>query len=51
MWNDGHFYCLIININDIIETVVDIKHIINKLGNFVKRSGVDFCYEVDIDFN
>ena len=45
------FYCLIIDINDIVEIVVDIKYIINRLGNFVKVDNIDFYCEVGIDFN
>ena len=40
----GIFYCLIVDINNIVETVVNIKYIVNRLGNFVKRSSVNFCY-------
>lgn len=40
----GIFYYLIVNINNIVEIVVDIKDIVNKFGNFVKRSDVSFCY-------
>ena len=40
----GIFYCLIVDINDIVETVVNIKYIVNKLGNFVRRDDIDFCY-------
>lgn len=46
----GIFYCLIVDINNIVEIVVDIKDIINRLGNFVKRSGVNFCCEISMDF-
>lgn len=46
----GIFYCLIVDINYIIEIVVDIKYVINRSGNFVKISGVDFCCEINADF-
>ena len=47
----GIFYCLIIDINNIVETVVDIKDIVNKLENFVKRSGINFYYYVSSVFD
>lgn len=40
----GIFYCFIIDINNIVEIVVDIKYIVNRLGNFVKRDDIDFHY-------
>ena len=46
----GIFYCLIIDINNIVKTVVNIKYIVNKLGDFVKISGVDFCCEISVGF-
>jgi hypothetical protein len=46
----GIFYCLIVDINNIVETVVNIKDIINRLENFVKRNGVNFCCEISVDF-
>lgn len=47
----GIFYYLIVDIYDIIETAVDIKYIVNRLGNFIKRDDADFCCEVSIDFD
>ena len=47
----GIFYFLIVGINNIVETVVYIKDIVNKLWNFVKISNVDFCYKVSINFD
>ena len=47
----GIFYCLIVDINNIIETVVNIKYIVNKLVNFVKISGVDFYYNINRNFD
>lgn len=32
----GIFYCLIVDINNIVEIVVGIKYIVNKLENFVR---------------
>ena len=46
----GIFYCLIVDINNIVRIIVDIKYIMNRLGNFVKRSGVNFCCEISVDF-
>ena len=46
----GIFYCLIVDINNIVETVVGIKDIVNKLGNFVRWDGIDFCCEISVDF-
>lgn len=46
----GIFYCLIIDINDIVEIVVDIKYIVNRLRNFIKGSGVNFCCGISADF-
>ena len=47
----GIFYCLIVDIYDIIETVVNIKYIVNKFGNFVKGYSIDFYYDINIDFS
>ena len=47
----GIFYCLVVDINNIVETVVNIKYIINKLGNFVIISGVDFYYNINRNFD
>ena len=44
------FYCLIIDINNIVETVIDIKYIVNKLRNLVIGDGIDFCCEISADF-
>ena len=47
----GIFYCLIVDINNIVRIIVDIKYIVNRLGNFIKRDDADFCCEVSIDFD
>ena len=47
----GIFYYLIIDINNIIKTVVNIKDAVNRLGNFIRVNTIDFCYDVSIDFN
>ena len=46
----GIFYCLIVDINNIVGTLVNIKYIVNKLGNFVRWDDIDFCYEISADF-
>lgn len=46
----GTFYCLIIDINNIVEIVVDIKDIVNRSGNFVKVDSIDFCCGISADF-
>ena len=55
----GIFYCLIVDIDNIVEIVVDIKYIIDRLENFVKRNDIDFYernridsyYKIKINFN
>ena len=47
----GIFYCLIIDINDIVEIAVDIKDIANRLGNFVKRYDIYFYYNINSNFD
>lgn len=47
----GIFYYIIVDINNIVETLVDIKDIVNRLGNFVKVDNIDFYCEIGIDFN
>lgn len=47
----GIFYCLVVDIDDIIETVVDIKYIVNRLKNFIRVDVIDFCYKVSINFD
>lgn len=46
----GIFYYLIVNINKIVEIVVYIKDIVNRLGNFVKVDSIDFCCWISADF-
>lgn len=45
------FYCLIVDINNIVETVVDIKYIVNMLGNFIKRDYIYFYYNINSNFD
>lgn len=45
------FYCLIIDINNIIEIVVGIKDIVNRLEYFVRGDSIDFYYDINIDFS
>lgn len=47
----GIFYCLIVDINNIVKTVVDIKYIIDRLGNLIRIDYIDFYCDTDIDFN
>lgn len=47
----GIFYCLIVDIDNIVETVIDIKDIVNRLRNFVKRDYINFYCDIGIDFN
>lgn len=47
----GIFYCLIVNINNIVEIVVDIKDVVNRLGNFVKRDDIYFYYNINSNFD
>ena len=46
----GIFYCLIVDINDIVETVVYIEYIMNRLGDFVRKNNINFCCEISADF-
>ena len=45
----GIFYCLIVDINNIVEIVVGIKDIINRLEYFVRVDSIDFYYDINID--
>ena len=47
----GIFYCLIVDINNIVEIVVGIKDIVNRLEYFVRWNGIDFYYDINIDFS
>lgn len=47
----GIFYCLIVDINDIVETVVDVKDIVNRLWNFVRRDDIYFYYNINSNFD
>ena len=47
----GIFYRLMININKIVEIVVDVKDIANRLGNFDKRDDIYFYYNINSNFD